>query len=323
MSKKYIKTHVTRMFYRQSPELRVIHKRQDIKVECFIDTLEVHFNKLNQTFVEKCQKLYKRTPRSGYKKGLRLISIQGVEFSLYVDCLNESKWKYKIAMTIRFAMTSYGDLEVFLSSLISDFFEKESHQINRVDIGFALNCHEVPANFLIYTTHLKWNRRKSRYTGDKTDLGGGGITGFHSNGQGVRTSVYTEGAKPAWMRSDRVEEIKMEFQIRKKNLIAKGIYRLSDLAKIEDTNLLDRIKIYNTFLLRSEHKRHLEKFVRFQEDVLALGFTQARKNLDKNGNFKRDFEVILMPLKFRNGKRTMHLFLRARWASWLRKWCNH
>jgi hypothetical protein len=319
--KDHVSTTISCMIMRQTPEFEAIWAAKEIPVTCFFDHLSVHTNVVHDAYLEdECNIVDDDVRSRPYKIARRFeTKDSGIGFTLFEDCQFESEWFYKIQLNPNSWAWSFNSIETFMQNVIG-YVDSANHQIARLDLAFSMPESIVSTQLLYMTSHLKWKNSNSTYN-NKRDFNNGVMTGYHSNGGGARSSIYSEGAKALSLgRTAREEDLKFEVQLRKSSLQPKSIYSIYDLWKIPDSNLLERVEFYNPLWLHEKHRRHLAKFELLQEKVVFSGFQNARKLLNHGRNFNRDYGNILTKLAINKGKENLSDLMRKEFSIWLMDW---
>ena len=317
-----IRTSISPLLLRQINGYNSFIELKRISVLCFFDKIDIHCSLINEPFLKNCKVLYENENVWGYQFMTGFMTSSSIIFIILKNSRFESPWKYKIVLqSTRKTYPKFSTLLSFLTELMGEV-TITNHQLTRLDIGFGFREAEISIELLHYCSHLKWKNSESHYRGHRTDFKKGRITGFHSNGGGVRTSNYFEGGKPIKLQKNSPTEVKTEYQVKKGVLIKKEIITIFDLKKIAETNLLARVNFYDPVWIKKIMNANPEKIYIFQQDVLSMGFNQARKNNNEHRNFQRDIGKFFEPLRYNNGKATLSLVLQKRWMTWLQEWYN-
>lgn len=324
MRKRGIKTSISSVIMRQNPEFHALLNCRDLGVICYLDKLAIHVDQLDEAFLKsQCQLLFKFSA-SKYSGGFSYQAKTGLQFQVFKNCTAENaQFFHKIQ--IRPGDIDFDVLMSTFGKIMGHPLSAHNHAIARLDIAYVVKESYLSPKVLYMISVQKWKRSHSAYHGERTDYMNGHMTGFHSNGGGVRSSIYSETAKKqATGRCRHHGHVKAEFQLKKKVLSAKGIFSLFDLYKIPGTNLYKRLSFYDPLRIYSPKKKKkakLKKFKEFQFLVLAEGFTNAKKRLNQQRNFERDYlKGLLREFRINKGKTKLADVFSEAFESWFHQW---
>lgn len=319
------KTPISSVILRQKPKLKELYCQHKLEINCQFDKMSIFINQVDSKFLlQDCYSIGMFDCGETYSKGTRFITNEGFKFSLHEHCLNPySEYFYKVVINPKKTDSIDEIFNVF--DRITGKLTPTNHKLGRVDINYIIPEGKIDVDILKLTSLMKWKRKSSHFCSQRLDFNYGELTGIQSNGSGVAIKIYSENEKKkALGHCDFPDYIKIEFQINARSIQRAGIRTIFDLIKIPQTNLLDRLRIFDIIYFDKRTKKQLKKIEDFQIETLQYGFTQAKKRLNKKlkNNFHRNYikSGILRSLHINNGRTDLNEYFRRSFLDWLNNW---
>jgi hypothetical protein len=319
--KNCVATDISYMILRRFNEFHQLLMADDISLTCSLDFFSVYISDLSRRYLRKrCVAMNCRVTPNAYEKATMYRTSDFGRFILFEDCKHESRWPYKVQLINAKNYRSLIEISQALERIMGKV-NNRNHQLARIDPAFVFAEEDLSPRVLFASTHLPWKNSNSAYNNQHRNFKDGRLTGFHSNGSGVRPSVYAESAKPKCEDAE-FNFIKFEYQLKKTVLESRNLFTIYDLHRLAEYNLIRRAAFYNPLWIQRRHKHHLDKFKLLQEILYADGFHNARKSLNRHRNFNRDYKGILLPLRIKNGEVNLSDVFANKFSKWLKEWCD-
>ncbi|AHI04982.1 hypothetical protein BDW_02370 [Bdellovibrio bacteriovorus W] len=310
--------HVSPRIKRQIPNYEELENIKKLNAIVNFDYQSTLVKTIKKTIVTKEAEVLYLVRNGAYQDGYRL-KWQGHEFTIFDGPRFNSSYQYSITLNPKDfpCFASYVD---FLSSITGKEILSEQHKVTRLDIAFTSPEEVITPALIHYCTHAKWKRRTSAYMQGKVDFEKGRISGVRTNSRSMNLSSYR---KPSSKEKLQIEDLtRFEFQLKGASIKSLNLSTLNNLRWIDSSKLFKRIEFYDLQKTTAQSVNDLLAFNTFQEDVLALGFQNARILHNKHRNFHRNIGKFLVPLTINSGKASLSYALRKRFNQWAKKWFN-
>jgi len=179
------------------------------------------------------------------------------------------------------AFGSYRKYIDFMRSIIKDFDVNDQHKISRIDL--CVDVYDYPLEYFKDCCNIKHKRHQELYVSSSKSLVYGKTP--------QRITIYERDKRDPFLKDQLVTRV--ESQCRGKKL---PILRLSQVRQLINYNPFEKIYFSKTNYNYTEikNRREAKNFAYLKRLVEQYGINEARRIINKDGHFARDYEKFLI-----------------------------